>query len=484
MTASSRFRVARRAIAAALLLLAAAATPSAGQLAYNNTVFVHGFGSDGRMWYNNYTALGSISPETYLGRQILLRNILHPSLPLNTGYNGQLDSLERLLSQQAGASVLVAHSLGAIESRGAYVLRGDAAHVAGLVLLAPPHQGTRLADNATTAAHFFTDVQRRVDDGANAAKTVAFIFTLTAAVTATVFHVSPYVVQPLFAGIAYYVLHYKADTDLSLDGLYQLLSLPSINDLKTSSPIIAQLNGNLSDAAIPRVNIVGTLPSPRNAAILVKASLAGQDPQPTIDQRNAAVKAFKTCKVVGYFMIVTSFQARRCSAAVKILGRVDEKWMGFVNGYDAGGNARNVPFDGVVSNELSRYPTSSTIDFDAQVLGPNHQNIYSRRDGLDATVEGMRRIWMVRAPLTTTAISGPTSVYFEWSRSWSITPYGGTPPYSYQWSGVLSGTESVVSGNVPSSGTLYVDVWDATGLHLRRSIYITVTSTCGGRIAC
>jgi hypothetical protein len=167
-----------------------------------------------------------------------------------------------------------------------------------------------------------------------------------------------------------------------------------------------------------------------------------------------------------------------------VLGRIDEEWMGFVNGYDGAGRARNVPFDGIISNELSRYPTYTSLAFDTQVLGPNHQNIYSRRDGLDATVEGMRRVQMVRAPLTATSISGPGSVNYQWNRTWSVTPYGATPPYTYQWSGKLSGTNSFVSGNIETSGYLYVDIWDATGQYVRKSLYITVTTSCGGRVAC
>jgi hypothetical protein len=410
--------------------------------------------------------------------------VLHPSLAQEQNYAQHLDALQSLLNQQAGPSVLVGHSLGSIEARGDYVLRGDAAHVSALILLAPPHQGTRLADNAVLAAHFFTDVQRRVDDGVRSAKTVGFVFLLAAAVTATTFHVSPWVVNPLFASLAYMVLQYKADSDLGLDALYQLLAVPAVADLMTNSSTIAALNSNLSDAALPRVNIIATLPSYRNAPILVKASMAGQDPQQTIDQRDAAVKSFKTCKVVGYLMIVTSYQASRCSAAAKVLGRVDEEWMGFVNGYDGAGHPRNVPFDGIISNELSRYPTSTTLAFDTQVLGPNHQNIYSRRDGLDATVEGMRRVQMVRAPLTATSISGPGSVNYQWTRTWSVTPYGATPPYRYQWSGKLSGTSSFVTGNIETSGYLYVDIWDAAGLYVRKSLYVTVTTSCGGRVAC
>jgi pimeloyl-ACP methyl ester carboxylesterase len=484
MNAPSGLIRGRVSLMAALLMLAAGAPSSSAQIAYNNTVFVHGFASDGRIWYNNYSALGSVSPETYLGRQIALRNVLHPSLGEDKTYNGHLDTLQFLLSQQSGSSVLVGHSLGSIEARGDYVLRGDAAHVSALILLAPPHQGTRLADNAVVAAHFFTDVQRRVDDGVRSAKIIYFVGALAAAVTATVFHVSPWVVNPLFAGIAYMILQYKADSDLGLDALYQLLAVPAVSDLKTNSATIAALNNNLSDAGLPRVNIIATLPSYRNAAILVKASMAGQDPQATIDQRDNAVKSFKTCKVVGYFLIVTSYQASRCSAAAKVLGRIDEEWMGFVNGYDGAGRARNVPFDGIISNELSRYPTYTTLAFDTQVLGPNHQNIYSRRDGLDATVEGMRRVQMVRAPLTATSISGPGSVNYQWTRTWSVTPYWATPPYRYQWSGKLSGTNSFVTGNIETSGYLYADIWDATGQYVRKTLYVTVTTSCGGRVAC
>ncbi|MDQ6634172.1 MAG: hypothetical protein M3Z10_05370, partial [Gemmatimonadota bacterium] len=204
----------------------------------------------------------------------------------------------------------------------------------------------------------------------------------------------------------------------------------------------------------------------------------------TINQRNDAVGKFRQCKVVGYIMIVTASNARRCSFAAKVLGRVDDEWMGFVNGYDAYGHPRAVPFDGVVSNERSHYPSPNLLAFDTKVVGPNHQNIYSTTDGLDATTQGMLRLSMDRAPLNSSGIVGPGSMPADYSRSWSINVYGATPPYRYQWSGILSGTQRFVSGSPATSGSLYVDVWDVSGQHLRTSMYVTIVSGCGGRIAC
>jgi hypothetical protein len=67
---------------------------------------------------------------------------------------------------------------------------------------------------------------------------------------------------------------------------------------------------------------------------------------------------------------------------------------------------------------------------------------------------------------------------------WRLSMVFHTPPYRYQWSGKLSGTNSFVTGNIETSGYLNVDIWDASGQYVRKSLYVTVTRSCGGRVAC
>jgi hypothetical protein len=74
------------------------------------------------------------------------------------------------------------------------------------------------------------------------------------------------------------------------------------------------------------------------------------------------------------------------------------------------------------------------------------------------------------APLSA-SIDGP--IYFNdfnTAGTWSAVVSGGTAPYTYQWSGdFFYGTGSSISGTVPESSILYLDVWDATGAHVAYS---------------
>jgi hypothetical protein len=51
---------------------------------------------------------------------------------------------------------------------------------------------------------------------------------------------------------------------------------------------------------------------------------------------------------------------------------------------------------------------------------------------------------------------------------------GGTAPYTFSRSGVLNSNGDSVTGSPASSGSLYLDVWDAAGRHVAVSTYVTV----------
>lgn len=483
--------VLNRLLCAAILagsLLTVIVRPASAQFLYDHTTFLHGFYSSGAIWTNTYPALGGQSPVNYLTQRVNLGNPDTPTLDYNQDYATQLGAFTSHLRSLGGQGVLVGHSLGGEEVRSTYLFNSDLQpHISGIITVATPHQGTWLANNSTAAAHFFTDVQRRVDDGGRAAKGVAILWvTLFAAVVTAVFHVSPNIITPLYAGIALFILAYPANTDLGLDQLYQLLGKPTIQDMAVGSATVNSLNANTTDAAIPRANVYATLPSFRNAAIYVKAQFSS-DPDgtaaSTIHQRDKGMSIFRACKVAGYVIIVGSFNARRCSFAAKALGRVDDEWMGFVNGYDSHGRPRAVPFDGVVSNENSHYPSPSGLSYDADVLGPNHENVYSRTDGLNTISQAMYAIGMQPAALTAT-IFGPSSLNQNYSAEWQARVVGGRSPYSYQWSGILSGNTEAVAGSPQSSGLLYLDVWSNDGQHVRTSLYVSIMVSCGGKTRC
>ena len=78
------------------------------------------------------------------------------------------------------------------------------------------------------------------------------------------------------------------------------------------------------------------------------------------------------------------------------------------------------------------------------------------------------------------SIGGPTFLADGSPGTWTASVTGGASPYRYQWSGMLSGTASTISGLGP--GILQLDVWDSNGAHSHTQLSISVISppdTCG-----
>lgn len=87
------------------------------------------------------------------------------------------------------------------------------------------------------------------------------------------------------------------------------------------------------------------------------------------------------------------------------------------------------------------------------------------------------------APVLTVSISGPDGVVSGNSGTWySILGLPGTSPYTYDWSGLLSGSSSSISGSPTSSGYLYLRVIDAAADTAYASLYVTVCPS--GQIIC
>lgn len=86
------------------------------------------------------------------------------------------------------------------------------------------------------------------------------------------------------------------------------------------------------------------------------------------------------------------------------------------------------------------------------------------------------------SPLALSAgIGGPETIPANTSEMWQAVISGGTPPYTVQWSGALSGASTSVSGALSADATLFLDVWDSASHHVAVSIFITVcqgTRTC------
>lgn len=76
-------------------------------------------------------------------------------------------------------------------------------------------------------------------------------------------------------------------------------------------------------------------------------------------------------------------------------------------------------------------------------------------------------------------IDGPSTVRTNWICTWSGSA-DGIAPFTYQWSGVRTGTGSSTTGKVPSSGNLVLTVTDATGRVATRSHYVTLSAGAEG----
>jgi hypothetical protein len=75
--------------------------------------------------------------------------------------------------------------------------------------------------------------------------------------------------------------------------------------------------------------------------------------------------------------------------------------------------------------------------------------------------------------------NGPWSLNFEQEGTWSAYVTGGTPPYAYEWSGAVSGTDSVVSDVLYEDDWVMVDVTDAAGGSWHWEVFVDV-DTCNG----
>ena len=85
-------------------------------------------------------------------------------------------------------------------------------------------------------------------------------------------------------------------------------------------------------------------------------------------------------------------------------------------------------------------------------------------------------------PPPTAGISGPNEVQPGSLCQWDGSASGGTPPYSYSWSGILSGSGSTILGSPSSSGVLKLTVTDAASQQDIHNRYVEVTSSAPGCI--
>lgn len=77
------------------------------------------------------------------------------------------------------------------------------------------------------------------------------------------------------------------------------------------------------------------------------------------------------------------------------------------------------------------------------------------------------------------SITGPASIGKFASCQWTAIAKGGRAPFTYSWTGILSGSNNAVIGNPPASGSLSVQVTDALGGNSSSSLYVTETTSMG-----
>ena len=131
--------------------------------------------------------------------------------------------------------------------------------------------------------------------------------------------------------------------------------------------------------------------------------------------------------------------------------------------------------DFILENELGSVTPNFSMYVDSSVLP---QCGY----GITITNNGTSNASVFLADSATTAlratISGPSSVAYQTSGTWDAViaapPHEGTPPYTYYWSGILTGSGSEITGVPSGSGTLYLEVLDSAGGRYDTSVYVTV----------
>jgi pimeloyl-ACP methyl ester carboxylesterase len=399
------------------------------QLSYDHTTFLNGFGSDTMIWKKSYYDLGQPTPS-FLSTYVNLRNVVLANVSDSLNYDGELLRIAPTLS---GSNVLVGHSFGTLVARGLFFNETSRPNVAGIITIAAPHQGVVLADSAAKAIAFLVDVQRRVNDGVSAARLEFFVVGLFA----QLLPVSPGHRSVIMAVAGLFFSAFINANSYDFGAFLNLPKLPAFQDLQTTSGTIQFLNSHFDDGAIPRANVFGIIPW-QNATLRLASSMSDEDRKfgDAVNARNKAVTGFKVCKYVGYATIVMSGLGRKCAYAVKVLERVDDRWVRYTIGSE-GGLPRYRNFDGLVPNERSVYPSTNGVSYNIGILGVDHFDIYSTRAGLYEVARAMQHIGMqsVNAVPETgwlVAIGGSNTVP-RCGTNWTANPVGGVGPYTYTW---------------------------------------------------
>ncbi len=149
----------------------------------------------------------------------------------------------------------------------------------------------------------------------------------------------------------------------------------------------------------------------------------------------------------------------------------------------ATGTSFAAPFvSGVGALLLQRFPTDSPDLIANMIVGGGTQYILG---GIGYVPENNLLYSSIPA-VPESYISGPSTVgVYNYACQWRANVRGGRLPYTYQWTGLISGSYEAVNGPIYSSGTLYLNVSDVLGAAAPQAyFYVTLDQSNPGNPLC
>jgi hypothetical protein len=148
--------------------------------------------------------------------------------------------------------------------------------------------------------------------------------------------------------------------------------------------------------------------------------------------------------------------------------------------------------DGLLALSSTEYPNNPTAkrQFSVPFIPHTQQAVFP-----DPPLSGSQAVWFNEykyvlhtyfgiaepPPPLTVSISGPGVLELGQFGSWTAHPGGGVGGYTYQWYGLLSGTNQSIQGAPSASGTLYVKVTSGGQTKIASR---SITVTTGGPPCC